>query len=405
MTHLTRPGRRQIIAGAAAAATGLSRPARAAAPFRIGVINDMNGPYAAVGGTGSVIAAKMAVADFGGTALGRPIDLVSADHLNKADTGLAIVKEWFGPGNVSMVADFANTSVALGVAPLLTQLNKIAMYTSVGTTVLTGKACLPLSVHWAHDTYATTAPLIRAMLNQGKTSFFFLIADYTFGDILAGDALAAVKAGGGKVVGTARHPLASSDFASYLISAQTSGADVVVMCNAGTDTTNAYKQAIEFGLPRKQTFVTPLIFLADVHSLGPAVAGGLQFTNSWYWDQNDENRAWAKRFKDIAGSMPTGPQVATYSAVLHYLKAVAASGSEEAHTVMKAMHDTEINDVFAKKGKIRVDGKMVFDRYLFRAKTPAESKGEWDLLAQLAVIPAGTGFRPLAESECPFIKT
>ncbi|MEI7714158.1 MAG: ABC transporter substrate-binding protein [Rhodospirillales bacterium] len=406
MNQPMRLGRRHAIAGAAAAAAaGFARPSRAANPLRIGIINDMNGPYSAVSGPGAVVAAKMAIADFGGTVLQRSVELLSADHLNKADTGLAIVKEWFGPGNVSMVADFANTSVALGVQPMLTQLNKIAMYTSVGTSILTGKACSPLSVHWAHDTYATTAPLIRAMLQQGKKTFFFMIADYTFGDILAGDALAAVKAGDGKIVGTVRHPLASSDFASYLIAAQASGADVVVLCNAGTDATNAYKQAIEFGLPAKQTFVTPLMFLSDVHSLGQAAAGGLQFTNSWYWDQNDETRAWAKRFKDTTGTIPNDAHVATYSAVLHYLRAIAKSGSDEAQTVMKAMHATEVNDVFAKKGKIRVDGKMVFDRYLFRAKTPSESKGEWDLLAAVRDIPAENGFRPLAESECAFIKT
>ncbi len=406
MTEPMMTTRRQVLAGAAAlaTATALPRRARAANPLRIGVINDMNGPYSAVSGPGGVTAARMAIADAGGTVLNRPIELLSADHLNKADVGLAIVKEWFGPGNVAVAVDFANTSVALGVQPLLAPMNKIALYTSIGTSVLTGKACSPLSVHWAHDTYAATAPLIRAMLAQGKTSFFFMIADYTFGDILAGDALAAVKAGGGKIAGTVRHPLASSDFASYLVAAQASGAEVVVMCNAGTDATNAYKQAIEFGLPAKQIFVTPLMFLSDVHSLGPAVAGGLQFTNSWYWDQSDETRAWSKRFKDLAGTIPNDAHVATYSAVLHYLRAVGKAGSDESQTVMKAMHAAEVNDVFAKKGKIRVDGKMVFDRYLFRAKTPAESKGEWDLLEKVRVIPAEGGFRPLAESECGFVK-
>ncbi len=406
MTETMRASRRDMLAGGAAlAATGFARRARAATPLKIGVINDMNGPYAAVSGPGSATAARMAIADFGASVLDRPVELVIADHLNKADTGLAIVREWFGPGNVAMVADFANTSVALGVQPLLAQFNRIAMYTSVGTTVLTGKACSPLSVHWAHDTYAATAPLIRAMLQQGKDTFFFLVADYTFGDILAADALAAVKTGNGKVLGTARHPLGTSDFASYLLAAQASGAKVVVMCNAGTDTTNAYKQAIEFALPAKQTFVTPLMFLSDVHALGPATAGGLQFTNSWYWDQTDETRAWARRYQAATGRIPNDTHAAIYSAVLHYLGAIAKAGTDDAPTVMKAMRATPVNDVFAKNGTIRADGKMVFERYLFEAKTAAESKNEWDLLKVVRDIPAANGFRPLAESDCPLVKT
>jgi len=401
MTSVTR---RTMLAGAASA-VAIPR-AKAATPLRIGILNDMNGPYAASSGPGAVVAANLAVADFGPTVLGRPIEIVSADHLNKADAGLAIAREWFGPGNVAMIADFANTSVALGVQPLLTQFNRIAIYTSVGTSILTGKACSPLSIHWAHDTYATTQPLMRAMIASGKKTFFFLVADYTFGDILAGDCKAAVEAAGGRVLGTSRHPLATSDFASYLVAAQSSGAEVIVMCNGGTDTTNAYKQAIEFGLPAKHAFVTPIMFLADVHSLGPATAGGLHFTNSWYWDRSEETRAWAKRY--AAGSsghtIPNDTHAAAYSAVLNYLRAITAAGTDEAHAVMGALKSTTINDMFAKGGKVREDGKMVFDRYLVRAKTQAESRSEWDLLTLEQTIPAASGFRPLAESECPLVK-
>ncbi|MFO1025500.1 MAG: ABC transporter substrate-binding protein [Acetobacteraceae bacterium] len=396
-------GRRSVLAGAASlAAVGR---ARAAAPLRIGIINDMNGPYAAVAGPGSVVAAKMAVADFGGAVLNRPVEIVSADHLNKADTGLAIIREWFGPGNVQMVADFANTSVGLGVQPMLTQFNRIAIYTSVGSTIFTGKACSPLSIHWAHDTYATTQPLIRAMMAMGKKSFFFLVADYTFGDILAGDCKAALEAGGGKLLGTIRHPLGTSDFASYLIAAQASGADVVVLCNAGTDLTNSYKQAIEFGLPAKQTFVTPIIFLSDVYALGATTGQGLQFTQSWYWDQTDATRTWAKRYQAETRQMPNDVHAATYSAVLNYLRAVGQANTDEAQTVMKTMKSMTIDDVFTKSGKIRADGKMVFDRFLTKVKAPAASQGPWDLLTIERTIPAADGFRPLAETECPLVKS
>lgn len=395
-------GRRAILTGAASLA--VAGRAKAASPLRVGIINDMNGPYAAVAGPGSVVAAKLAVADFGGSVLNRPVEIVSADHLNKADTGLAIIREWFGPGNVQMVADFANTSVALGVQPMLTQFNRIAIYTSVGSSVMTGKSCSPLSIHWAHDTYAMTQPLIRAMMAQGKTSFFFLVADYTFGDILAGDCKAAITANGGKLLGSIRHPLGTADFASHLLAAQSSGAEVVVLCNGGTDTTNAYKQAIEFGLPSKQSFATPIMFLSDVHSLGPATAQGLQFTNSWYWDRTDETRAWAKRYQTETRAMPNDTHAALYSAVLNYLRGVAAAGTDDAPTVMKAMRAMTIDDVFTKGGKIRVDGRMVFDRFLMKAKPPAQSTSPWDLLTVERTIPGSDGFRPLSESECPLVK-
>jgi branched-chain amino acid transport system substrate-binding protein len=400
-------GRRGILAGAAAlaAATGLPRRARAADPVRIGVINDMSGPYAGVSGPGAVVGARMAIADYGGSVLGRPVELLSADHQNKADIGLAIIREWFGPGKVGMVADFANTSVALGTQPLLTQFNKIAMYTGVGTSILTGEACSPLSVHWAHDSYAATRPMIAAMVAQGLDSFYFLVADYTFGDVLANDCTKAIAASGGKLLGTSRHPLGTSDFASFLLSARTSGAKVIVLCNAGTDSTNSYKQAVEFGIAPAQTFITPLMFMSDVHALGLPAAQGLQFTTSWYWDQTDETRAFAKRFYDQTKYMPNDTHAAIYSAIGAYLKAIALAGTDEAQAVMKAIHATPVNDVFARNGEVRADGKMVFDRYLVRAKAPAESRGGWDELAVVRTIPAAQGFRPLSDNACPFLKS
>jgi branched-chain amino acid transport system substrate-binding protein len=407
MGALGLPRRRLIstAAGSALAAGIVPSHARAADPVRIGVINDMSGPYAAASGRGSIIGAQMAIADFGGEVLGRPVELVSADHQNKADVGLAILREWFGPGKILMAADFGNTSVALGVVPLLTEYNRIALFTSVASSVLTGKACSPLSAQWAHDTYACTAPLINAMLQQGHDSFFFLVADYTFGDILAGDAVAAVKAGGGKLLGTSRHPLATSDFASYLLAAQASGAKVIVLCNGGTDTTNAYKQAVEFGLEKDHIFVTPIMFLSDVHSLGVATAHDLQFTTSWYWDKNDETRAWSSRFKAASGTIPNDTNAATYSAVLNYLRAMAQAGTDDSVQVMKAIKAMTVSDVFAKNGHVRGDGKMIFDRYLVRVKAPVESKSEWDLLEILRTIPGADGFRPLGQSECALVKT
>ena len=402
MGALGLPRRRFVSAAVASGIVPVG--ARAAGPIRIGVINDMSGPYAAASGRGSIIGAQMAIADFGGQVLGRPVELVSADHQNKADVGLAILREWFGPRNVMIAADFGNTSVALGVVPLLTELNRIALFTSVASSVLTGKACSPLSAQWAHDTYACTAPLINAMLQQGHDSFFFLVADYTFGDILAGDAVAAVKAAGGRLLGRSRHPLGTSDFASYLLAAQTSGAKVIVLCNGGTDTTNAYKQAVEFGLEKDHIFVTPIMFLSDVHSLGVATAHDLQFTTSWYWDQNDETRAWSKRFKAASGTIPNDTNAATYSAVLSYLRAMTQAGTDDSAQVMKAIKAMTVSDVFAKNGHVRVDGKMIFDRYLTRVKTPAESKSEWDLLEILRTIPAAEGFRPLEQSECALVK-
>ena len=394
--------RRQALA--VTGATFVASRARAAAPVRIGVINDMSGPYADIGGRGSVVAAQMAAADFGGSVIGRPVEILGADHLNKPDVGLPLIREWFGPGGVGMVCDFGNTPVALGTQPMLTQFNKIAIYTSVVSAVLTGKACSPLSAHWAHDSYGTTVPLMRDMVAKGQDTFFFLVADYTFGDIMAADSTEAIKRAGGRLVGATRHPMASSDFASYLLAAQTSGAKVIVMCNGGTDTTNAYKQAVEFGLDKTQSFVAPLLFLSGVHSLGVQTAHGLQFTQSWYWDQTDETRAWSKRYKSVMGTMPNDTHAAMYSAVLNYLRAMAQAGTEEAHAVMASLKALKINDVFAKDGFVRKDGKMIFDRYLARVKKPEQSTGEWDTMEILGTIPAAEGFRPLSESECSFIK-
>ena len=405
MSNATRLNRRDILIGSATAALlplGLrSADAQPSpAPLRIGVLGDFSGPYSAISGEGSATAARFAIADVGGKVLGRPIELVTADHLNKADVGLAIVREWFGPGNVSMITDVANSAIALGIQPLLSEMHRIALYTTVGNGDLVGKACSPLSVLWPHDTWSNTVAPIRALLKQGATTFFLISADYAFGKTLENDATAAIAAGGGKVLGTARHPLNTSDFSTYLLAAQASGAQVVMLLNGGHDFVNSFKQAVEFRLPPKQTIVAPIVFLSDVHSLGLELAQGLQCAQSWYWDQNDATRAWAKRFFDQRHAMPNDTHAATYSAVLQYLRAVERAGTDTAETVMATLRSSTISDVFTPEGHIRPDGKMIFERYLVRVKRPEESRGEWDCLTITTKIAAADGFRPLADSAC-----
>ena len=401
------PKRRDILLGGAAALSPLllRRPAaQQAGPIRIGVLGDFAGPYSGISGAGSVTAARLAITDFGDSALGRPIEIVTADHLNKPDVGLSIVREWFGPGNVSMITDVANTAIALGIQPLLTETHRIALYTTVGSSDLVGKACSPLSVLWAQDTWANTVAPIRALLKQGKSTYFLIAADYAFGKALENDATGAIQAGGGKVLGVARHPLHASDFSSLLLSAQASGADVVMLLNGGVDFTNSFKQAVEFHLTEKQAVVGPIVFLSDIHSLGLETAQGLQFMQSWYWDQNDTTRAWAKRYYAEQKAMPNDTHAAAYSAVLQYLRALERAKTDQAGPVMAALREATISDVFAPNGHIRADGKMVFDRFLVKAKSPAESKGEWDCLSITSTVPAAEGFRPLMESECRLVR-
>jgi branched-chain amino acid transport system substrate-binding protein len=408
MARSIHPGRRDILLGGSAALAPLMLrrvAAQPSAPLRIGVLGDFSGPYSGISGAGSVTAARLAIADFGGTVLGRSVEIVTADHLNKPDVGLSIVREWFGPGNVAMITDVANTAIALGIQPLLTETHRIALYTTVGSSDLVGKACSPLSVLWAQDTWANTVGPIRALLKQGKTTYFLIAADYAFGKALESDATAAIQAGGGKVLGVARHPLHASDFSSLLLSAQSSGADVVMLLNGGVDFTNSFKQAVEFRLTEKQAVVGPIVFLSDIHSLGLETAKGLQLMQSWYWDQNDASRAWAKRYFAEQKAMPNDTHAAAYSAVLQYLHAVERAKTDQAEPVMAALRDATISDMFAPDGHVRADGKMVFDRFLVKVKSPEESKGEWDLLTITSTVRAADGFRPLSESECRLVRS
>ena len=404
-----QPKRRDILLGGGVAALAPIALRHATAgstdPVRIGVLGDFSGPYSGISGEGSAVAARFAIADFGGKVLGRPIEVVTADHQNKPDVGMAIVREWFGPGNVSLVIDVANSAIALGIQPLLTEMHRIAIYTTVGNSDLIGKACSPLSVLWPHDTWSNTVAPIRALQKKGKKTFFLIAADYAFGKTLENDATTAITAGGGKVLGVARHPLHAGDFSSLLVSAQASGAEVVMLLNGGVDFVNSFKQAVEFHLTDKQAVVGPIVFLSDIHSLGLETAQGLQFAQSWYWDQNDITRAWANRYFASQKAMPNDTHAAAYSAVLQYLRAVQRAGTDTAETVMANLRSMTVFDMFTPEGHIRADGKLIFDRYLVRVKSPTESRGPWDYLSITSKIAAADAFRPLSESECRLVHT
>ncbi len=369
---------------------------------RIGVLNDQSGLYADLGGPGSVIAARMAIEDAGGTVLGKPVEVVFADHQNKADIGAAIARQWFDADKVDMAIGFDNSSVALAVEQLAAEHNRIAIAGAVGSTAFTGKACTPTEVSWIYDSYALTTSLARSVVAEGRDTWFFLTVDYAFGHSLEADATGAVRAAGGKVLGSVRHPLNTSDFSSYLLQAQASGAKVVALANGGGDTINAIKQAGEFGLTRGgQSIVSLLVFISDVHSMGLKTAQGLKFATAFYWDRDEESRSWSKRFFARRGAMPTQAQASVYSAVRHYLKAIATAGTDEARAVMAKMRELPVNDFYAKNGRIRKDGRLVHDMYFAEVKKPAELKEPWDYYNILGTIPGASAFRSLEEGGCP----
>jgi branched-chain amino acid transport system substrate-binding protein len=372
---------------------------------RIGVLNDQSGLYADLGGPGSVIAARIAIEDAGGKVLGRPIDLVVADHQNKADLGASIARQWFDTDKVDMVIGFDNSSVALAVEQVALQKNRIAIAGAVGTTAFTGKNCSPNEASWLYDSYALTNTLARSVVGRGGDTWFFITVDYAFGHSLEADATNAVLASGGKVLGGVRHPLNTADFGSYVLQAQASGAKIVALANGGGDMVNATKQANEFGLVRSgQTVVSLLAFITDIHSVGLKAAQGLSFATAFYWDRDDESRAWAKRFFERHQRMPTMAQAAVYSAVRHYLRAIEAAGTDEALAVMAKMRSIRVSDFFARNAELREDGRLLHDMYFVRVKTPAESTGPWDYYTVLATIPGDQAFRPLDESGCPLVK-
>jgi branched-chain amino acid transport system substrate-binding protein len=368
---------------------------------RIGVLNDQSGLYADLGGPGTVVAARMAVEDAGGTVLGKPIEIVFADHQNKPDVGAAIARQWFDTGKVDMAIGFDNSAVALAVEQLAAERNRIAIAGGVGSTAFTGKSCTPTEASWVYDSYALTTSLAKSMVADGLDSWFFITVDYAFGHSMEADATSAVQAAGGKVLGSVRHPLNTSDFSSYLLQAQASGAKVVALANGGGDMVNATKQANEFGLAKNQTMVSLLVFISDVHSMGLKAAQGLKFVTAFYWDRDEQTRAWSKRFFARHGSMPTMAQASVYSAIRHYISAIAAAGTDEAKAVMARMREMPVNDFYARNGRLREDGRLVHDMYFAQVKKPTESTGPWDYYNLLGVVPGDQAFRPLAEGGCP----
>lgn len=374
-------------------------------PVKIGVLGDMSSIYSAIGGKNLVEAAKMAVEDFGGSVLGKPIGLVSVDTQNKVDVASNKARQWFDAEGVDMVTDLPSSGIALAVSKLGQEKKKIVMVTSAATSELTGKSCSPYSVHWTYDTYALARSTGAAVVKAGGDSWYFLSADYAFGQALERDATDVIKEGGGKVLGSSRHPLSASDFSSFLLQAQNSKAKVIGLANGGQDSINSVKQAAEFGIGKSgQKVAALLMFLTDVKAIGLPLAQGLMLTEAFYWDQNDKTREWSQRFYKRTGSMPTMTQAGTYGAVMHYLKAVKESGSKDTDKVMAKMREMPINDFMTANGKLRVDGRVIRDMYLFQVKTPAESKGEWDLYKTVRSVPGDTAFRPLDQGGCPLVK-
>jgi len=392
-----------VIAGmgsAAALADGISDNV-----VKIGVLTDMSGQFSHESGDGAVAAVRMAIEDFGGKVLGKPIELVVADHQNKSDIALGIARKWFDVENVDMIANLINSSIALGVTQLAKDKDRIAIVNGSGSSRLTGDGCTPNSIHYAYDTYSLAKGTGTAMMKAGGTSWYFLTADYAFGHALEADTTAVIKALGGQVLGSTRYPVETSDQSSFLLQAQASKAKVVGLAGSGTVFVNAVKAAQEFGIQRSgQTLAGLLVWITDIKSLGLEVAQGLILTDAFYWDRDDETRAWSKRFSERMKRAPHMGDAGDYSSTMHYLRAIEAAGTDDAKAVMAKMREMPINDFFAKNGRIREDGRMVHDMYVYEVKKPSESKGEWDYYKLRAVIPGDEAFRSLKDSACPLVK-
>jgi branched-chain amino acid transport system substrate-binding protein len=375
--------------------------------IKIGVLTDMSGTYSDLAGKGTVVAAEMAVADFGGKVNGLPVEIVSADHQNKADIASSIARKWIDSEGVDAVAELVTTAAARAVREVTREKGKIDLVSGAASLPLTNDWCSPTGFHWTYDNYATAVATGTAMVKQGGDTWFFLTADYAFGHDLQAQAEKVVKANGGKVLGAVKHPFPNSDFSSFLLQAQASGAKVIGLANAGNDTINAIKQAREFGIVQGgQSLAGLLMFVTDTHSLGLETAQGMVLTDGFYWDTDDETRAWSKRWSEKmgGGKMPSMVHAGTYSSVLHYLKGLAAAKTDEGIKVADQMRQIPVKDFFAKNGKIRPNGRMAHDMYLMQVKKPSESKGAWDYYKILRTIPADEAFQPLAESTCPLVK-
>jgi branched-chain amino acid transport system substrate-binding protein len=368
---------------------------------KIGVLTDMSSIYADIGGPGSVEAARMAIADFGGTVNGRKIVLVSADHHNKPDLGAALANQWFGNDAVDAIVDVATSSVALAVQDVAHNRNKVLLISGAADSDLTGRACAPTSVHWTYDDVALANGTGGAVVRSGGGTWFFVTADYAFGYDLERDTARVIQQNGGSVLGSVRAPLMTADFSPFLSQAQASRAQVIGLANAGGDTINSIRQAAKFGIIQGgQKLAAMLLFISDIHSLGLQTAQGLLLTSAFYWDQNDQTRAWSNRFFDRMKREPTMVQAGVYGSVMHYLAAIKATGSTDGPTVIRQMKATPVNDFMTKNGHIREDGTLVRDMYLFQVKNPSESRGPWDYYKQIAVLPGELAFRPLGPNEC-----
>jgi len=374
--------------------------------IKIGVLNDQSGLYADLAGQGSVVAARMAVEDYGAEKKGMKVEVVFADHQNKADVGSAIARQWYDVDKVDLIVDVPNSGVALAVSQITRDKAKAFIVSSAATSDLTGKACSPNTIHWTYDTWALANGTANALVKQGADTWFFITADYAFGHALERDVEAVVLKNGGKVLGKVRHPLNTQDFSSFLLQAQASKAKVIGLANAGGDTTNAIKQGAEFGIVKGgQNFAGLLVFLTDVHALGLQTAQGLVFTETFYWDLNDRTRAFAKRFSERnRGIHPTMIHAGVYAGVTHYLKAVEALKSDDGTKVIAKMKEIPTDDPLFGKGTIRIDGRKIHPAYLVEVKKPAESKAPWDYYKIRATIPADQAFRPLDQGECPLVK-
>ncbi|MGC1562208.1 MAG: ABC transporter substrate-binding protein [Bradyrhizobium sp.] len=378
---------------------------QAAQPLKIGILSDFSSVYSDIGGMGNVEASKMAIEEFGGSMFGAPIELLTADPQNKPDTAASIVRKWYENEGVDVIIDMPTSATALAGMELSKQFEKIMIVTDAASSDITGKSCSPYTAHWTYDTYANARTVGGAIVKNGGDSWFFITADYVFGHSIERDTGEVVKAAGGKVLGSVRHPLNTADFSSYLLQAQSSKAKIIGLANGGGDTINAIKQAGEFGIVAGgQNLAAIVMFISDVHSLGLKLAHGLIITEAYYWDLNDRTRAFGKRFFERMRRMPTMNQAATYSATLHYLKAVQAAGTRETRPVMAKMRATPVRDAFTDNGVLREDGRMVHSMFLFEVKKPEESKAPWDYYKVLAEVPPDQAFRPLNEGGCPLVK-
>ncbi|MBC7283975.1 ABC transporter substrate-binding protein [Hoeflea sp.] len=396
---------RKVALGSLALATMTAGPVLAQdISIKLGVLNDRSGVYADLSGEGSVVAARMAVEDFGAADKGIAVEIVSADHQNKPDIASNIARQWYDAEGVDAILDVPTSSAALAVAEITAQAGKVFLNSGAATTDLTGAQCQPTTIHWTYDTAALANGTGKAVTEAGGKKWFFLTADYAFGHALERDTTAVVEATGGEVVGQVNVPFPATDFSSFLLQAQGSGADVIGLANAGGDTVNAIKQASEFGITQAgQQLAALLMFVTDVHALGAETAQGLSLTEAFYWDQNDKTREWSARFEEKQGSKPTMVQAGVYSATMHYLRAVEAVGSSDSKEVVAKMKATEFDDPLFGKGYVRGDGRVIHDMFLFEVKAPGESTGEWDLYNQIAAISGEDAFLPMRD-ECNFTK-